>query len=142
MHVTPVLMITFMHRLIKLIRDASVYTSYHLHTKWAIFTYTEITLHGASVRSHHDDSSEIWSPRSDLYDKVSGGVQRRATRVLLSKLSYNEQLKRLDPLPLVYQREVRDLVTFYRVKCGHYDCSLDFHFQFCSDMILIKVILK
>ena len=67
---------------------------------------------------------------------------RRATRVLLSELSYNEQLKRLDPLLLVYQRELRDLVTFYRLKCGHYNCSLDFHFQFCSDMILIKVIHK
>ena len=53
--------------------------------------------------------------------KLVEGVQRRATRVLLSQLSYNERLKRLDVLPFVYQREVRDLVAFYKLKWGHYD---------------------
>ena len=60
---------------------------------------------------------------------VGGG----ATRVLLPKLSYNEWLEQLDLLPLVYRREVRDLVTFYKLKYGHYNCSFDFNFQFCSD---------
>ena len=62
-----------------------------------------------------------------------GGVQRGATRVLLPKLSYNEWLERLDLLLLVYRREVRDLVTFYKLKYGHYNCSFNFNFQFCSD---------
>ena len=51
---------------------------------------------------------------------VGGGVQRGATRVLLPKLSYNEWLERLALLLLVYRREVRDLVTFYKLKYGHY----------------------
>ena len=61
-----------------------------------------------------------------LYDKASGGG-------LLPKLSYNEQLKQLDLLPLVYRREVKDLVPFYKLNCGHYNCSFDSYFQFCSD---------
>ena len=41
--------------------------------------------------------------------KLVEGVQRRETRLLLPELSYNEGLERLDLLPLVYEREVRDL---------------------------------
>ena len=52
------------------------------------------------------------------------GVQRGATRVLLPKLSYNEWLERLALLLLVYRREVRDLVTFYKLKYGHYNLLL------------------
>ena len=36
----------------------------------------------------------------------------------------------------VTQREARDLVTFYKLNCGHYNCSFDSYFQFCSDKIL------
>ena len=80
-----------------------------------------------------DYASEIWSPRSIFMIKLVEGVQRRETRVLLPELSYNERLERLGLLPLVYQREVRDLVIFYKLKCGHYNCSFDSYFQFCSD---------
>ena len=44
------------------------------------------------------------------------GVQRRATTLMLPNLSYNERLKRLDLLPLVYHREVKDLSTCLRSK--------------------------
>ena len=91
------------------------------------------SLYTALERSYLDYASEIWSPRSIFMIKLVGGVQRRETRVLLPEVSYNERLERLDLLPLVYQREVRDLVIFYKLKCGHYNCSFDSYFQFCSD---------
>ena len=70
----------------------------------------------------------LWNlePEVYLYDKASGGG-------LLPKLSYNERLKQLDLLLLVYQREVKDLVTFHKLNCGHYNYSFDSYFQFCSD---------
>ena len=77
----------------------------------------------------------LWNlePEVYLYDKACGGVQRGATRVLLPKLSYNEWLERLALLLLVYRREVRDLVTFYKLKYGHYNLLLVWlQFQFCS----------
>ena len=95
------------------------------------------SLYTAFVLSHVDYASEIWSPRSISIIKLVEGVQQRATRVLLSKLSYNERLERLDLLPLVYRREVRDLVAFYKLKCGHYNCSFDSYFKFCSDKRLM-----
>ena len=58
------------------------------------------SLYTALVRSHLDYASEIWSPRSISMTKLVEVVQRRATRVLLPKLSYNERLERLDLLLL------------------------------------------
>ena len=91
------------------------------------------SLYTVLVRSYLDCASEIWSPKSVFMIKPVEGVQRRETRVLLPELSYNERLERLDLLPLLYQRECRDLVIFYKVKYGHYNCSFDSYFQFCSD---------
>lgn len=34
---------------------------------------------------------------------------------------------------VVYRREVKDLTTFYKIKCGHYNCTVDSYFEFCSD---------
>ena len=59
--------------------------------------------------------------------------QRRATKLMLPNLNYNERLKRLDLLPLVYRREVKDLSTFYKLKSGNFNCSFNSYFQFCSD---------
>ena len=52
---------------------------------------------------------------------------------MLPDFSYNERLKRLNLLPLVYRREVKDLTTFYKLKCGHFNFSINSYFQFCSD---------
>ena len=65
--------------------------------------------------------------------KLIEGVQWRATRLLLPKLNYNERLQQLNLLPLVYQREVKDITTFYKVKCGYYNYSVERYFEFCSD---------
>ena len=52
---------------------------------------------------------------------------------MLPDFSYNERLKHLNLLPLVYRREVKDLSTFYKLKYGHCNSSFDSYFQFCSD---------
>jgi len=52
---------------------------------------------------------------------------------MLPDVSYNERLKRLNLLPLVYRREVKDLSIFYKLKCGHFNSSFNPYFQFCSD---------
>ena len=87
----------------------------------------------ALVRSHLEYASEIWSSKSVTLIKLIGGVQRRATRLLLPNLTYNECLQHLNLLPLVYQREVKDITTFYKLKCGYYNYSVERYFDFCSD---------
>ena len=65
--------------------------------------------------------------------KLIEGVQRHATRLLLPNLTYNERLQQLNLLPFVYQREVKDITTFYKLKCGYYNDSVERYFDFCSD---------
>ena len=97
------------------------------------FLPTFRSLYVALVRSHLEYASEIWSPKSVTLIKLIEGVQRRATRLLLPNLTYNERLQQLNLLPLVYQREVKDITTFYKLKCGYYNYSVERYFEFCSD---------
>ena len=97
------------------------------------FLPTFRSLYVALVRSHLEYASEIWSPKSVTLIKLIEGVQRRATRLLLPNLTYNERLQQLNLLPLVYQREVKDITTFYKLKCGYYNYSVERYFDFCSD---------
>ena len=82
------------------------------------------------VHSHLKYASEIWSPKSVTSIKRIEGVQRHATRLMLPHFRYNECLKRLNLLQLVYPREVKDLSTFHK---QHFNSSLNSYFQFCSD---------
>lgn len=91
------------------------------------------TLYVALVRSHLEYASEVWSPTSVTLIKLIEGVQRRATRLLLPDLSYCERLQRLDLLPLVYRREIKDLTTFHKMIIGQYDCNFQSYIEFCSD---------
>ena len=97
------------------------------------FLPTFRSLYVALVRSHLEYASEIWSPKSGTLIKLIEGVQRRATRLLLPNLTYNERLQQLNLLPLVYRREVKDITTFYKLKCGLYNYSVERYFDFCSD---------
>ena len=97
------------------------------------FLPTFRSLYLAFVRSHLDYASEIWSPKTVTLIKMIEGVQRRATRQILPGLNYNERLQKLNLLPLVYRREVKDLTTFYKLKCGYYNVPVDNYFEFCAD---------
>ena len=80
-----------------------------------ILSPTLRSLYVTLVRSHLEYASEIWSPKSVTMIKRIERVQRRATKLMLPNLSYNERLKRLDLLALVYRREVKDLSSFYKL---------------------------
>ena len=97
------------------------------------FLPTFRSLYVALVRSHLEYASEIWSPKSVSLIKLIEGVQRRATRLLIPNLTYNERLQQLNLLPLVYRREVKDITTFYKLKSGYYNYSVGRYFNFCSD---------
>ena len=97
------------------------------------FLPTFRSLYVTLVRSHLEYASEIWSPKSVTLIKLIEGVQRRATRLLLPNLTYNERLQQLNLLPLVYQREIKDITTFYKLKFGYYNYSAERYFDFCSD---------
>ena len=97
------------------------------------FLPTFRSLYLALVRSHLEYASEIWSPKSVTLIKLIEGVQRRATRLLLPNLTYNDRLQQLNLLPLVYRREVKDITTFFKLKCGLYNYPVESYFESCSD---------
>ena len=78
-----------------------------------ILSPTLRSLYVTFVLSHLDYASEIWSRKSVTTMKRIEGVQGRATRLMLPDFIYNEHLKLLDLLPLVYRGEVKDLFPFY-----------------------------
>ena len=84
------------------------------------------TLYIALVRSNLEYASEVWSPTSTTLIKLFEG----ATRLLLSDLPYCERLQRLNLLPLVYRREIKDLTTFHKMKIGKYDCNFRSYIEF------------
>ena len=63
-----------------------------------------------------------------LQGKIDG-MQRRATKLILpcriGEMSYKERLTRLDLLPLVYDRELKDITFFY--KCLYGQIALNAH---------------
>ena len=91
------------------------------------------TLYVALVRSNLEYASEVWSPTSTTLTKLIEGVKRRATHLLLPDLPYCERLQRLNLLPMVYRREIKDLTTFHKMKIGKYDCNFRSYIEFCSD---------
>ena len=75
------------------------------------------TLYSTLVKSQLMYGSEVWWPLivSNLSKRIEG-VQRRATLWVLKKrrgeLSYKERLTELNLIPLVYDREQKDLLFF------------------------------
>ena len=71
------------------------------------------TLYLSLVKSQLVYCSQVWSP---TLKKRIEGVQRRALlwilRLKREDLSYVDRLKKLDLLPLAYDREIKDLIFF------------------------------
>ena len=86
------------------------------------------TLYLTLVRSKLSYATEVWSPASSLLKQKAEKIQRRATRWILrvkaGELSYKERLQQLDMLPLAYDREVKDLVFFYKAMNGYIDIDV------------------
>ena len=57
-----------------------------------------------------------------------GRIQRRATRwilqVKIGEVSYKDRLLALDLLPLCYDREIKDLIYFFKAMYGYYDLNV------------------
>ena len=78
------------------------------------------TLYLTLVRSQLTYGCETWCPGSRQLSLKIEGVHRRATLWILMKnrgdLSYVERLIRLNLIPLVYDREQKHLILYYKCK--------------------------
>ncbi|CAB3981213.1 Hypothetical predicted protein [Paramuricea clavata] len=76
------------------------------------------TLYLSLVKSNLCYACEVWSPYICSQKTKIERVQRRATRWILKARkgdsSYNERLVDLNLLPLCYDREIKDLMFFYK----------------------------
>jgi hypothetical protein len=91
----------------------------------------------ALVKSQLCHATEVWSPVNSVQiSRRVEKVQRRATRwITMTKrgeLSYRERLLALDPLPLTYDREVRDLVYLFKSLFSYIDVNIDNYVPFVS----------
>ena len=88
---------------------------------------TRCALYLSLVKSQLCYATQVWSPAQLSLKAQVEWVQRRATRWILQtrigEMSYRDRLINLDLLPLTYDREVKDLVFFY--KCFFNNIHLD-----------------
>ena len=88
----------------------------------------------AIVTPHLCYATEVWSPAQKSLKVKVEQVQRRATRWILSlkpgQMSYGERLLALDMLPLAYDREIKDLVFFYKAVYGYIDIDVSDYVTF------------
>ena len=75
-------------------------------------------------------ATQVWSPfrNRKLSEKIES-VQRRATGWILKtktgEMSYTERLLALELLPLCYDREIKDLVFFFKALYGYINLDID-----------------
>ena len=74
-------------------------------------TQVKKSLYLSWVRSRLEYACPVWSPYTKRNIRALEQVQRKATRFIVGKeLKYNERLKKIELLPLVYRREILDLI--------------------------------
>ena len=80
-------------------------------------------LYTALVRPHLEYANAVWSPYLKKHITATENVQRRATRLVpgLSKLSYEERLRRLRLPTLSYRRYRGDMIEVFKITHGLYD---------------------
>lgn len=80
------------------------------------------------VKSQLCYGTQAWSPSHSYLQGKIERVQRRATRWILrsriGEMSYKERRIRLDLLPLVYDRELKDMTFFYKCLYGQIDLNV------------------
>ena len=92
------------------------------------------------VKSQLCFATEIWSPaHSSLkakLERVQQDGSKTATRWILKtklgEISYKDKLLALQLLPLTYDREVKDLVFFYKALYGYIDLNIHDYVSFLS----------
>lgn len=92
-------------------------------------TIVRRTLYLTLVKSQLSYATEVWSPPTIKLRSRVESLQRRATLWILKskrgEMSYKQRLATLDLLPLCYEREIKDLVLFFKALYGQID--LDVH---------------
>lgn len=102
----------------------------------SLFTQVAVrrSLYIATVKPHRCYATEAWSPAQKSLEVKVEQVQRPVTRWILSlkpgQMSYVERLLALDMLPLAYDREIKDLVFFYKAVYRHIDIDVSDYVTF------------
>ena len=80
------------------------------------------------VKSQLTYGSEVWCPISIYLCKKIEGVQRRATLWILGgksgEMTYVERLTELNLIPLVYDREKKDIILYFKCKNNFVDLDI------------------
>ena len=86
------------------------------------------SLYLALVKSQLSYATQVWSPDKIALKTQIERVQRRATRWILKQrvgvMSYRDRLLTLKLLPLTFDRELKDLVFFYKCRKGFTDLNV------------------
>ena len=86
------------------------------------------SLYLALVKSQLSYATQVWSPDKIALKTQIERVQRRATRWILKQrvgvMSYRDRLLTLKLLPLTFDRELKDLVFFYKCRNGFTDLNV------------------
>ena len=89
------------------------------------------------VRSQLCYASEVWSPNTAKLRNRVESIQRRATAWILNtnhaKLTYQQRLICLDLLPLCNEREISDLVFFFKALYGFTDLDISTFVSFSNN---------
>ena len=94
------------------------------------------SLYLALVKSQLSYATPVWSPDKIALKTQIERVQRRATRWILKQrvgvMSYRDRLLTLKLLPLTFDRELKDLVFFYKCLNGFTDLNVSDFVSFVS----------
>jgi hypothetical protein len=86
------------------------------------------SLYLSLVKCHLNYATEVWSPAHISLKRKVENVQRRATRWILQQRmgqqEYKDRLVTLHLLPLCYDRELKDLIFFYKASRGYTDIDI------------------
>ena len=87
------------------------------------------------VKSQLSYATQVWSSnRHSQLNRRIERVQRRATKWILriktGEIPYEQRLMTLKLLPLTYDREIKDLVFFYKTLYGHINLKMDSYVSF------------
>ena len=88
------------------------------------------TLYISLVKSKLSYATQVWSPTHNrqLSERIER-VQRRATKWILRtgscEMPYKQRLLKLELLPLSYDREMKDLVFFFKSLYGYVDLNIN-----------------
>ena len=95
------------------------------------------TLYLSLVRSQLCYASEVWSPHTVKLKSRVESVQRRATAWILQskhgEITYQQRLMNLNLLPLCYEREISDLVFFFKALFGNTDLDVNTFVSFSNN---------